>query len=259
MKSTEETPRFDIGWAQLQRLDATAADQVMESLEEIAPDMARFIVEFAYGDVFSRPGLNAQSRQIATIAALAALGNAEAQLKFHIGAGLNIGITAEQVIEVSYLVTVFTGFPAGINAINAARQVFKEKGITVCIDENPPADRRSKGMKALSETSKGSGRKVLDSLSDIAPAMGEFILDFSYGDVISRPNLSPVHKEIAMIAAGVAKATMWPQVKVHIAAALNVGCTREAIIEIMIQMAVYAGFPAALNGIAAARDVFKDK
>lgn len=44
--------------------------------------------------------------------------------------------------------------------------------------------------------------------------------------------------------------------KVHIEAGLNVGLTRDEITEIIIQMAVYAGFPAALNGLFAAKDVF---
>ncbi len=257
MTSAKETLRYKIGLKHLKDLDAKASEQVIKNLADIAPDMGRFIVEFAYGDVFSRSGLDPKSRQVATISALAALGNAEPQLKFHIGAGLNIGIRPEEIIEVIYLVTVFAGFPAGLNAISAARQVFQDRGVTVSIPDSPEGDRRKKGLKALSQTSKGSGQAVLDSLSDIAPAMGDFILDFSYGDVIARPCLPSEWKEITMIAAGVAKATMWPQVKVHIAAALNLGCSKKQIVEIMIQMAVYAGFPAALNGISAAREVFK--
>ena len=254
----DENQRYRTGQSQLEGLDAEAARKVQEGLKDIAPDLGKFIIEFAYGDIFSRPGLDVKSRQIATISALAALGNAEPQLKFHIGAALNIGITPNEIIEVIYIVTIFAGFPAGLNSINAAREVFNNKGIVVEKMENPKGHRRNRGLDTLATTSKGSGEEVVNSLSDIAPHMADYVLDFAYGDVISRPLLTPKWKEIAMIATGVSKGTMWPQVKVHLKAALNVGCSKDEIVEIMYQMAVYAGFPAALNGIAAIKEVLKE-
>jgi 4-carboxymuconolactone decarboxylase len=47
--------------------------------------------------------------------------------------------------------------------------------------------------------------------------------------------------------------------KVHIHGALNVGCSRTEVIEVIIKMAVYAGFPAALNGLSAAKEVFNER
>ncbi|MGD9210090.1 MAG: carboxymuconolactone decarboxylase family protein, partial [Desulfobacteraceae bacterium] len=200
-----------------------------------------------------------KSRQIATIAALTTLGNAKPQLKFHIDAALNIGITPAQVIEVIYITTIFAGFPAGLNGISAAGAVFEDRGVAVEIKEPfyEKGSRRERGLQALALTSANSGQTVLDSLKDIAPDMGKFILDFSYGDVISRKIISPKWKEIAMISSAIARGNMQPQLKVHLKAALNVGCSRQEIIETIYQMAVYAGFPAALNGLSAAREVFK--
>lgn len=248
--------RYQRGMAALRGLDAQAAQKVMGSLADIAPDMGRFIVEFAYGDIFSRPGLDPASREVATVAALAALGNAEPQLKFHLGAALNCWVTPRQLIEVMYVTTIFAGFPAGLNGISAAREVFQARGLKV---EPAPAlggQRRRRGLKALEATSRGAGQAVLASLKDIAPEMGGFVLDFSYGDIIARQILPPQWKEIAMIAAAAARGTMRPQLKVHIKAGLQVGLTKSQIVELMYQMAVYAGFPAGLNGIGAAREVF---
>ena len=254
----EENQRYRIGWTHLEALDAKAAGEVQEALKDIAPDLGRFIVEFAYGDIFSRPGLEPKSRQIVTISALAALGNAAPQLKFHIGAALNIGVTPKEIIETIYVVTVFAGFPAGLNAVFAAREVFESSGVSVEKMEKPKGLRRDRGLDALAKTSQGSGQDVIDSLADIAPELAEFILDFSYGDVISRSVLSPKWKEYAMIAAGVARGTMQPQVRVHVKAAINVGCTKEELVELMYQMAVYAGFPAALNGVFALKEIFRE-
>ena len=99
---------------------------------------------------------------------------------------------------------------------------------------------------------------VQDALADIAPDMARFIQDFSYGDVISRPGLSPRRKELAMIAASIARGTMRPQLKVHVKAGLNVGLARAEIVETAIQMASYAGFPASLNGLGAVREAFAE-
>jgi len=258
MPSQDRNERYERGLNSLRTLDAEASAAVQKSLQDISPDMGRFIIEFAYGDVFSRPGLDPKSRQVATIAALTALGNAEPQLKFHIGGALNVGVTPQEIIEVIYVATIFSGFPAGLNAINASREVFKTRGVQVSAStEGETASRRERGLKALAATSGGSGQSVLDSLKDIAPAMGEFILDFAYGDVISR-QLSPKWKEITMIAAGVARGTMRPQVKVHIKAGARVGLTKEEIVEVVNQMAVYAGFPAALNGLSAVREAYAE-
>ncbi len=258
---TGMSERYQRGWAALSALAPGKAQAVQDALADIAPDMGRFVVEFGYGDVFTRPGLDPASRQTATIAALAALGNAAPQLRFHIEAGLAAGLSPEEVVEILYVTTVFAGFPAGLNALAAAREVFAERGLTV----TPPkahapeaTDRRERGLAAVAATSQTAGRHVLDALADIAPDMAAFILDFSYGDVISRNILTPAQKEIAMIAAAAARGTMEPQLKVHIKAARTVGVSREQIVEVLIQMAGYAGFPAALNALAAARSAFAE-
>jgi 4-carboxymuconolactone decarboxylase len=261
MKSPVDKDRYERGLKALRGLDAEASRKVLDSLKDIAPEMGRFIIEFAYGDVYSRPALDPKSRQIATIAALTALGNAKPQLEFHIGASLNVGVTPEEVIEIMYIAAVFSGFPSAINGINTAREAFRTMGVSVGAAKAVYPEigsRRERGLEAMSATSKGAGAKVIESFADIAPDMGNFILDFSYGDIFSRNILSPKHKEIAMIAICAAKGTMTPQMKVHIKAALNVGCLRQEIVELMIHMAVYAGFPASLNGLTATRQVFEE-
>ncbi|HLO27316.1 MAG TPA: carboxymuconolactone decarboxylase family protein [Geobacteraceae bacterium] len=83
--------RYERGLAKLQEIDREAGERVIESLREIAPDLARYIIEFPFGDIYSRPGLDLRSREIATVAALTALGNAAPQLKVHIHGALNVG------------------------------------------------------------------------------------------------------------------------------------------------------------------------
>ncbi len=81
----------------------------------------------------------------------------------------------------------------------------------------------------------------------------------TFGDVYGRPELDLKSREIATIASLTTLGSAIPQLKVHVHAALNVGCTRQEIIEIMIQMAVYAGYPTALNALFAAKEVFDER
>lgn len=116
--------RYTIGREMLQRVDGKGGDAVVNSLKDIAPDFARYLVEFPFGDIYARPGLDLRSREIATIAALTALGNAAPQLKVHIAAGLNVGLTQEEITEVIMQMAVYAGFPAALNGLFAAKEVF---------------------------------------------------------------------------------------------------------------------------------------
>ena len=125
------TDRYQRGLQKLAEVDGQAGEQVIESLKGIASDLARYIIEFPFGDIYSRPGLDLRSREIATVAALTALGNAQPQLKVHIHGALNVGCTREEVVEVIIQIAVYAGFPAALNGISAAKEVFKAR------DENP--------------------------------------------------------------------------------------------------------------------------
>lgn len=119
--------RYERGWKKLREINDEAAERLMENLKEITPDLGRYILEFPFGDIYSRPGLDLKSREIATVAALTVLGNAQPQLKDHINGALNVGCTREEIIEVIIQMAVYAGFPAALNGIFAAKEVFKER------------------------------------------------------------------------------------------------------------------------------------
>ena len=123
-------------------------------------------------------------------------------------------------------------------------------------DQTTHESRLERGRRALAEIDGEAGEKVVSSLADIAPDFARYLIEFPFGDIYSRPGLDIRSREIATIAALTAMGTAAPQLKVHIEAGLNVGLSRDEITEIIMQMAVYAGFPAALNGLFAAKDVF---
>lgn len=113
----------------LEAITGSSGEAVVESLKDIAPDLADWIIAFSYGDVMARPGLDRRLRQFATVAALTAMGTATAQLKVHIHGALNVGCKPSEIVEVILQMAVYAGFPAAINALNAAREVFRERGV----------------------------------------------------------------------------------------------------------------------------------
>lgn len=119
--------RYQRGWERLKEIDGEAGERVIDNLKDIAPDFARYLVEFPFGDIYSRPGLDLKSREIAVVAALTALGNATPQLKVHIHGALNVGCTRQEVVEVIMQMAVYAGFPAALNGLFAAKEVFKER------------------------------------------------------------------------------------------------------------------------------------
>lgn len=119
--------RLERGRRVLAEIDGEAGARVIAALQDIAPDFAGYLFEFPFGDIYSRPGLDLRSREVATIAALTALGNAAPQLKVHIEAGLNVGLTRDEIIETIMQMAVYAGFPAALNGLFAAKEVFAER------------------------------------------------------------------------------------------------------------------------------------
>ena len=246
--------------------DPDAAKKMMESFSDIAPDMPRFIMEFAYGDIYSRPGLDMKKREIATVAALASMGTAAPQLKTHIRASLNVGLKEEEIVETVIQMALYAGFPASLNALQATREVFfVEKKARAdykpMLTQGDQATRFKRGSVLIGQVygDPKASETMMKNMSDIAPDMARFIMEFPYGDVYSRPGLDMKSREIATVAGLTALGNATPQLKTHIRASLVVGLTKTEINECIIQMALYVGFPASLNALQAAREVYAEK
>ena len=121
-----DNERYQRGWETLSQINPESAQRLLDNLADIAPDLGKMVVEFPFGDVYSRPGLDRKSRIIATVAALVTLGNAQPQLKSHIQSALNVGCSREEIVELIIQMSVYAGFPAAINAMLIAKEVFEE-------------------------------------------------------------------------------------------------------------------------------------
>jgi len=119
--------RYQRGLAKVKQIFGEAGEQAIAHIAQTSPDLARHIVEFVFAEIVSRGGLDLKSRETAAVAALTALGHATPQLRVHIHGALNVGCSQQEVIEIIIQVAVYAGFPAAINALSAAREVFAER------------------------------------------------------------------------------------------------------------------------------------
>jgi 4-carboxymuconolactone decarboxylase len=118
-------------------------------------------------------------------------------------------------------------------------------------------ERYKRALETVAKINGPGSDRIAEALGEIAPDFHQLIMSFAYGDINSRPQLDLKSREIATIAALTVMGNARPQLEAHIVGGLNIGLTREEIVEIIMQMAVYGGVPVALNGLMAARKAFQ--
>lgn len=133
------TDRYQQGLEKIKELtlsddeNPTGDMDIGEGFKDIAPDLSKYVVEFAFGEIYSRPGLENKQKVLTTISALVAQGTP--QIEMHIKTGLTVGLTPEEIVGCIMHLIPYTGFPRALNALKVAQGVFEERGVTVATSE----------------------------------------------------------------------------------------------------------------------------
>ena len=122
----KQNERLEKGIKNINRLVEGGNQRLLNGIGELSPDLANYVLEFIFGDLYDREGLDLKTKQIITITALAVLGNARPQLEYHIKAGLNIGLSRKEIIDIMTHISGYAGFPAALNGVNAAKEIFSK-------------------------------------------------------------------------------------------------------------------------------------
>lgn len=221
----------------------------------------------AAGEIWSREQFSRRDRSMSVIAALTAMAR-EVELKQHVAGGLNHGLSVDEVDEIMVQLSAYIGLPFALAGSTIIDTVIAEREGTETREiPRAPAivqddeKRRAAGLDVLT-TLLGDPNldkdlvesQILNSQGD----MGSLVMDYAFGDVWSRPQLSRRDRSLIVVSALTA-INMKHELEIHIGAGLNHGITPVEIEEIMITMVAYGGFPRAIDGMILARKVFEER
>ena len=226
---------------------------------DIAPDLERILGEALFGTIWRRPALTPVQREMITLSCLIVM-NREVQLKRHLGNALNVGLTPEQVVELIIHDTWYGGAPAGIQALTICKEVFEEQGIdftpTRIHDTGEDPDslfQRGEELRRsyMGDTSAARPNPPTQAERELGKITGEYY----WGATWTRPGLDLPSRCICTMACLAALGREGP-LRSHIRGALNIGLTRDQIIEVFGHMTLYAGIPFARGAMDIANDIF---
>jgi 4-carboxymuconolactone decarboxylase len=121
-----EESRYDRGLHKMQAIFGPEIESALKTLSASSPDLARCLVEFPFGDIYTRPGLDLKTREMLTVAALTVLGYPQSELRDHIRGAINVGCTHAEILEIIMQMAVYAGFPAALEAVKTAASAFSE-------------------------------------------------------------------------------------------------------------------------------------
>jgi 4-carboxymuconolactone decarboxylase len=119
--------KYERGRAKLKQIFGPLGDEALKNIPRISQDMAQYVTEFIFGDIQSRPGLDVKTRELIAVTSIATRGGAEPQLRVHLNGMMNVGWSEQEIIELMIELAVYAGFPAALNGLYAARDVFAER------------------------------------------------------------------------------------------------------------------------------------
>jgi len=214
-----------IGRKKLLEIDGEAGVKVEEAVNVVCPDLARYLIEYSFGEIYARDRLDNTMKELAVVAALTAMGTAAPQLRVHIHAALHVGCTPEEIREVIIQMCGYAGFPATLNAFKILMEVVQETGRTLSTASLHAGSegRYERGKKLLAQIAPDQERVLKETFDPINPDITRYVIAFGYGDIYARGLLPLRNRQAATIAALAAMGTAPSQLRFHIGGGLRAG------------------------------------
>jgi len=249
----EAPSRWDAGIATMKAVRGNDFDRVGRPLSRLSPDFRQLLIEQAYGELLPRPGLSLKARELVTVGVLCVAGNSPVALKYHCAGMLNTGWTPRQLIEIIIQASAYGGFHAAFHGIQFFREVLREQSIDYRPDgaDAVPASRAADGSldrPAGPDASPGS---------DVCPDLTRLTAEFVDSELWMRPGLDPKDRQLATLGMVMAKSNQIEAVRNQLKACLRFGWSRTELIEILMQMTAYLGWPQTLVLVGSALEVLE--
>lgn len=224
------------------------------------PDFQDILSHFIFGEVFYQGNLDDKQRELITLVVLAT-NQTLPQLKAHVAAALNVGLTPIEIKEAVYQCAPYIGFPKTLNAINEVNEVLKSKNITLPIESQKQVDEDNRFDKGLSVQVEIFG-KTIAKMQESTPSnqihMQEYLSAFCFGDFYTREGLDLKTRELLTLCIISTLGGCESQVKSHVVGNKNVGNDKETLITAITHCLPYMGFPRTLNALNCINEIIPE-
>ncbi len=230
-------------------------------MAETDPDLQEMLNNFVFGEVFYQGNISDKMRELITIVVLTANQTLE-QLKGHVFAALNIGISPAEIKETIYQCVPYLGFPKTLNAVSIANEVFKNAHISLPVESQKKVDEGTRFNKGL-EVQKSIFGEVIDQMQANTPEnqkhIQNYLSAFCFGDIYTRGALDLKTRELLTLCILSSLGGCESQVKSHVFGNLKVGNDKNTLISAITQCLPYMGFPRTLNALGCINEVIPEK
>ncbi|MEJ2635215.1 MAG: carboxymuconolactone decarboxylase family protein, partial [Calditrichia bacterium] len=229
-------------------------------LTETDPDMQEMLNRFIFGEVFYQGNLADKMRELITLVVLTTSQTLE-QLKAHVRAALNIGVSPVEIKEAIYQCAPYLGFPKTLNAIQQVNEVFKAENISLPVESPKQVTEETRFDEGLKVQKRIFG-DIIDKMHQNAPEnqkhIQNYLSAFCFGDIYTRGGLDLKTRELLTLCILSALGGCEAQVKSHVNGNLSVGNDKNMMLEAITHCLPYMGFPRTLNAIACINEVVPD-
>ncbi|WML53269.1 carboxymuconolactone decarboxylase family protein [Neobacillus sp. PS3-12] len=224
------------------------------------PDFQGILSHFIFGEVFYQGNLDDKKRELITLVVLTT-NQTLPQLKAHVGAALNVGLTPVEIKEAVYQCAPYIGFPSTLNAIHEVNEVFKAKNIALPIESQMTVDEENRFEKGLATQVELFG-DIISKMRENAPEnqkhMQDYLSAFCFGDFYTRNGLDLKTRELLTLCIISTLGGCESQVKSHVLGNKNVGNDKETLITAITHCLPYIGFPRTLNALACVNEMIPE-
>jgi len=236
-------------------------EQTAQGMASVMGAIASFSIDHVLGDIWSRPGLARRDRSLVSVTALSCLGS-EAELRTHLVGALNHGVEVDEIEEVMLHLCGYAGYPRALEGMRAAMAIFAERPDVQRSLPRPAAapkddeQRQRDGAEAFGQIMGWTAppEVIARTMEERLGPLGRFAIQHLMGEIWARPELSRRDRSLVTIVALIALGRV-SELRVHVPAALRHGMTREEIDEVILQLALYLGYPAAVEAWNESREI----
>lgn len=224
------------------------------------PEFMRILQRFIFGEVCFTGSLDNRLRELITVTVLC-VNQTLPQLKAHVGACLNVGLSPLEIRETVYQCAPFIGFPKTLNAIAAMNETFVARGIALPIESAETVGEETRYEEGLKLQEPIYGKEIADRYSwlpgDFSERVPQWLTELCFADFATRKGLDEKTRELLTVVMLAAMSGAETQVRSHVIGAMKVGNTSEEIVCALCQAMPYTGIPRLFNALNCVKDIIE--